>query len=261
MSKSQNLISNNCPNIYSILQDGHFNWVKFDNDFESNFLKVNVTYPSNFLGIVLHAETGNKSLSVFIKYIDDLVAFCEKYVNEKKKFRDILYGKITNFNDYNFLSPIGELSVLKKLIDAKYKLLGIEDNSIFPNAKPKDFLFDSPRGQKLLVEIINIKLKDNYNDLSELEKHLLSKVKNKISEETKGINDTENSDILYFQPVLWHVDLDKTEKYYHFFKDFSHSFGQNFIRSSYKVLGFCSYGKRGDNYIFGELSTIYDLDN
>ena len=234
------------------------NWEKLDKRFEEGYLKEGIEVESNIVGILLKAKLGDEFLIEFLSHADSLAKYLYDFTKEKRKFRDIIVGKFTNLDSLNYLNPIGELSFLKKMIDNNYELIRIEDNQTFPRLTPKDFLLKSPSGSKLLIEVVNIHLRDDYGDTEELKMKLLKEINEKIEKEIEGMKDENPPSNLFFQPILWHVNLSKFKKHFEFFRDFSKSVGKDF-GLKYNTLGFCTFGKTEDNnLLFGELSSFYD---
>ncbi|GET24150.1 hypothetical protein [Prolixibacter sp. NT017] len=259
--RSEILFEKHCPTIYALTKKAKIDWKGLDYDFEANHLKLGIATEANIVGLLLHAESGEQFPIYFLRYCEFLAKNLQKISKEKRKFREILIGKITNFKDLNYLNPIGELAVLKKLTDYGYELIRIEDKICFPSAKPKDFLFRTPQNKEILIEVVNIHIKDDFQTLNNLKIFLFGKMKEKIEKETVGIDLSEANDKLFFQPVLWHVDLIKFKEFKDFFKEFSSTFGKSF-ELNYNILGFCTFGTIDKkDFIFGELSTFYDRYN
>jgi hypothetical protein len=257
-ARSEILLEKYCPTIYSFTKETKTNWELLDSNFENNYLKVDEPVESNIMGILLHAEAGDEFLKAFLGYCESLASSLEQSAVERKKFRDIIVGKFTNLVDLNYLNPIGELSVLKKLIEKNYELVRIEDNETFPGAKPKDFLFKSPAGKNILIEVLNIHLKNSYQSTDELKAFLFKKIRTKVQAETKEITPTSEKNILFFQPVLWHVDLINYRKHLAFFSTFKRTSGSE-IGLHFNILGFCTFGTiNKKDFVFGELTTFYD---
>ena len=255
---SEILLEKYCPTIYNFTKKAKINWKEIDFKFEQDCLKIGVDIEANIFGILLYAESGEEYSLSFVRFCEFLAKSLETLTIEKNKFRKLIIGKITNFKDLNYLNPIGELSVLKTLTNQGYKLVRIEDKQFFPKAKPKDFLFKSPKGSNVLIEVVNIHLKKVFENLDDLKKFLFEKVLEKVKEETKGISPNDEKNILFFQPVLWHVEFKKFRQFASFFKNFSLTTGKE-IGLDYKILGFCTFGTiNKTDFIFGELSTFYE---
>ena len=258
--RSEMLLEKHCPTIYDLTKKSKnkIDWKEIDAKFEADYFKIGIETESNLIGLLLHAESGEKFPLSFFNYYEILTKSLINLTKEDRKFRDIIIGKITNFKDLNYLNPIGELSVLKKFTDNGYELIRIEDKQLFPKSKPKDFLFKSPNGGDILIEVINIHVRRDFNTLDALKAFLYDKIKGKIEKETEGIDISIAKEKLYFQPVLWHIDLKKFQEYRNFFKDFSLSLGNDF-GLDFNILGFCTYGTIDKtDFIFVELSTFYD---
>ncbi|MFK8009244.1 MAG: hypothetical protein AB8H03_22980 [Saprospiraceae bacterium] len=258
MYKTESLLKEFCPTIYGMIKKSKTNWEKLDKKFEEDYLKEGIEVESNIAGILLKAKLGDKFLIEFLRHADSIAKYLYDFTKEKRKFRDIIVGKFTNLDSLNYLNPIGELSFLKKMIDNSYELIRIEDNQTFPKLTPKDFLLKSPSGSELLIEVVNIHLRDDYESTEDLKMKLLNELNEKIEKETKGMEDERYPSNFFFQPILWHVNLSKFKKHVGFFKDFSKSVGRDF-GLKYNTLGFCTFGKTKDNnLLFGEVSSFYD---
>ena len=257
--RSEFLLEKYSPTVYRLSKEVKIDWESIDNKLENKFSKLGLKFESNIFGLMLLAESGYKFSISFLEYLEFLASSLEKITFEKKKFRDMIIGKITNLESLNYLNPIGELSVLKRFTDRDFKLVRIEDKQFFPTAKPKDFVFLSPKGDDIIIEVVNIHIKKDYTNLEELKKFLKEKLIKKIENETIGISIDEARKTLYFQPVLWHIDLEKYKQFAAFFKNFSNTFGKEFDLG-YKIIGFCTFGTiEKTDFIFGELSTFYDI--
>ena len=256
--RSEVLLKQYCPTIYRFTEKSYIDWEEIDNNFEQNHLKPDIETESNIVGIMLLAAQGDKFSNLFLKYCEYLVSSLEILCVEKKKFRDIFIGKFTNLRSLNYLNPIGELSVLRKLTDHGFKLDGIEDKLHFPDSKPKDFFFISPKGKETIIEVVNIHIKDKFLNLEDLKKFLFQKIRNKIEIETIGITPDKSKNLLYFLPVLWHVPLNQFKIFAEFFKSFSKTGGKE-IGLDYHILGFCTYGTiEREEFIFGEITSFFE---
>lgn len=256
--RSEILLEKYCPTIYSFTKRTRTDWQRLDTNFENSYLKVGVKCESNIIGILLHAEAGDEFLKAFLIYSEFLASSLKEYADKGKKFTDIIVGKFTNLEGLNYLNPIGELSVLKKLIDKNFELIRIEDKHLFPSAKPKDFLLRSPAGNNILIEVLNIHLKNDYQTTNGLKTFLFRKVAEKVNDETNGITPASAKEILFFQPVLWHVDLMNCKRHLAFFSDFKKTLGSE-IGLHFNILGFCTFGTvNKKDFVFGELTTFYE---
>ena len=259
--RSEILMEKFCPTIYGYLKNSKIDWKEIDKNFEENCLIPGIEHETNIFSILLCAESGNEKSKSFLKYCNNLARKLEEYTNEKRKFRNIIIGKFTNFKDLNYLNPIGELSALNSLINHNFELIRIEDQLIFPNSKPKDFLVKAPSGKEYLVEVVNIHLRCHIDNIDELKSFLYPKIKDKINSETNDIDIELAKSKLFFLPVLWNIDFHKFKIFNNFFKEFSKDLGRD-IGTQYNILGVCTILTNEENeYIFGEISTFYDRYN
>ncbi len=202
-------------------------------------------------------ERENQFAKDFLQFIDDLVIETLKIAEQKKKFREIITGKITNIKDWNYLNPIGELALLRKLTLNGYKLKNIEDKQKIPTSSPKDFLFQDTKKNEILIEVVNIHLDDSYASLDELKDFLHAKTRVKIDKETDGLKGNNFDFIFYFQPILWNFNLSELNPYSNYFKNFASTFGRD-VSKKFKTLGFCTFGRDSNGqFVFGEISSFY----
>ncbi|MBK7872848.1 MAG: hypothetical protein IPJ74_20330 [Saprospiraceae bacterium] len=131
--------------------------------------------------------------------------------NEERKIWSLINGKIDNIEDWNYLNPVGELSVLLKLL--KSGLFELEEiETKFPNGRKKDFLFRHKNNNETrLIEILNIHLQTDIKDFNKIKNILLSKVQNKIDREIEGVKDSLFLRRLYILPVVWYLDIEDLE--------------------------------------------------
>lgn len=120
---------------------------------------------------------------------------------EKKLVVKSLWDLLTTFNK-NYLNFTGEMLILNNLIKTgKYRLTGIE--YLLPNNKSVDFqLLDIDENTVVLVEVLNIHLKDGkvekQNDL--LGKFLTKRITDKIEAKNEGLKEKVDFELV---PVLW----------------------------------------------------------
>jgi len=260
MAKSEFLIRKHTPNIYNFLRKRNYKkWNALDTLIEKQ-LKVSGTTKTNFITLLFKIEMSNNPfLKSFATYIDTLVQeIIDRVPNKEKRLWDSFNGKFDNIEDWNYLNPIGEFSVLKKLIDSNlYDLIEIEAQ--FPNNKPKDFLVKQRSNNKnKYIEVVNIHIPIGMNNFKEIKRHLISKVSDKIKRETKSITKKRYLEDLIIIPVVWYLETVMLKDDYQFFKSFNETLGKSFGINK-NTLGFCTYVKTSENeFIFGEASSIME---
>ena len=177
---------------------------------------------TNIIDITINCEYNDSFHLQFAKFLDGLVKEALETLESlhKKKIRNNFKGKFTNFTSWNFLNPFGEIiSLLTILKSNNYSLLEIEHE--ISRRKSIDFLLEANNGRKIAVEVINIHPKFQYKDITELENHLVGKIKTKIEEKTKNIQfDTLEFNSWTYLPVLWSTDLEGLLSYKEFFVRF-----------------------------------------
>jgi hypothetical protein len=258
-TKAETLLDKYCPSITALIQKTKIDWEKLDAQTKVQYEQKNVPHQTNIILLCYYAEDGDLFSTNFLSFMNDLVQETELLVSQKVKFRNIVAGKISNMDAWNYLNPIGEIAFLKKLLIAGYELVNIEDKAKYPELTPKDFLFKDRWGREWLFEILNIHVKDNdYSSLDFLKRRLHGAIQQKIEKETKGLQ--SSSSILYFQPIIWLFDFEKGEAYEAYFKEFNQTLGKE-VHPIFRTLGYCTIAKAGDKFFFGEVSSFYNLRN
>lgn len=258
MTTSEYLTIKYCPNIHALLKDRKFSeWDRLDT-LISNQLQKDKIIKTNFIRLLFEIEKSNNQFAKsFSTYIDQLVLDILTLVpKNKKQIWLAINGKITNIADWNYLNPIGELSVLKKLIISNsFELLEFETK--FPNGRKKDFLVKSLSNNKeILIEVVNIHLPVVKIEFDKIKEILIHKVQTKINNEVKNVSDKLQLENLFIIPVVWYLEMSDITNNYEFFNEFNKSLGKSF-GITHQTLGFCTYVKTSDNkFIFGEASSI-----
>ncbi len=226
-----------CPSIFSML-DKRTDWDKLNSRFkEKVYNRKGYDYKDDFIGVLFNAFEGDNYNAEFVVEIDKIYNKIQDALPEfSKKVRELLKGKITNLEDWNFLNVVGELFVINTILNHPndIQLLDIEKKTV--NGKPKDLFVCLKTGRKLMIEILNIHYTEKSFDRETLEKHLISKTKAKILSETKGCLSEEDKNIL-FLPIIWRLDIEKLVEHYDFFERYENSWGKE-TGTEYQTMGF-----------------------
>lgn len=258
MCRSKYLINKYCPFFYRFLEKRKYSrWEKLDSMVENQMLKK-CEVKTSLIRLLLEIEvTDNPFLKGFSEYFDQLLReITESVPNKESRIWDSINGKFDNIEDWNFLNPIGELSVLKIFINSGlYDLDEIEIK--FSNNRPKDFAFiNKSNGEKKVIEVVNIHIPVNKVEHQEIKDYILDKVQKKINREIIGITDLNELKSLEILPIVWYLDLNILKSEYDFFNDFNKCSGLNYGMKC-STFGFHTYVKYPNNTIlFGEASSI-----
>jgi hypothetical protein len=236
-------------------------WNILDSLQESQLL-LKTDVRTNFIRLLFEIEvTGNPFLKAFSEHFDQLVKDIIEIIPHKEtRIWKSINGKFDNIEGWNFLNPIGELSVLRKFINSGlFDLVEIEAK--FSNGQTKDFeLKQKSDGELKLIEVVNIHIPIGLTKHSEIIDCILDKTQKKIIKEIDGATNIVEMNRLFILPVVWYLDMDILKSEYAFFNEFNKSLGKTF-GMKHPTLGFCTYVKDStNNLIFGEASSIIDLN-
>ncbi len=262
MCKSRYLIHKYCPNFYNLLEKRQYSKWNILDSLISNQLISRKNVKTNLIRLLLEIEiTNNSFLKSFSEYFDQLVKEIIEFIPHKEtRIWKSINGKFDNFEDWNYLNPIGELSVLWNFINCGlFDLLEIEAK--FSNGQPKDFEFrHKSDGALTLIEVVNIHVPIGMTEHGKIKDYILDKVQKKINKETKGNITLDELKRLFILPVVWYLDMKILKIEYNFFNEFNKNLGRTF-GIKHPTLGFCTFVKTSDNtLIFGEASSIIDLN-
>lgn len=254
-----------CPTIYSTL-DKSIDWTKLNTRFKEKVkMRFDSGYKDDFVGVLFNAENGDRYGVDFLTELDKIYNKVQKAFPEiGKKTRELIKGKLTNLEDWNFLNAIGEILVINKLLDHpdEIQLLDIEKKTI--NGKPKDLFVCLKTGTRILIEVLNIHYTDTVFDKNTFERHLISKTKDKIISETNGYVSEEDKNVL-FLPIIWRLDTDILSEHYDFFEQYEKSWGK-LNGTEYQTLGFHIFltlnkKDRIKKFVFGQVTNILKAIN
>lgn len=255
--ETRNLLIKFCPAIFDQIKKAKIDWKALDHRFKAQLEIKDAEHQTNIFNLAKLAEDGDSFANSFLSFINTLVDETAQLVPYKAKYGQILQGKINNTSDWNYLNPIGEIAVIKKLLLSKFELLAIEDKTRYPELSPKDFLFKTPMGKEYLIEILNIHIAfEDYANFDLLKCRLQSALTKKITKETTGII-AGNKTPLVFLPVLWNANLIALKSYDNYFAEFAKSFGKS-DQHPFPVMGYCVFGKTEQGFHFGEITTFFD---
>jgi hypothetical protein len=184
-------------------------WKRLTEIFENQFNKLNEQYKKDekfplvklsLYSTITGALNGERQNIQFLDYINNVFKNLNSILDKDEKI--LIKETLSNLLEFEkgFLNYLGELSVLDNLISTGLYKLDKTEYRIKENGKGIDFRFlNIQKSKYILVEVINIELKDNKISSTELMYQFLS---NKLNDK---LNDTDKSEILNYTliPVIW----------------------------------------------------------
>lgn len=177
-----------------ILENRHQDYTERFNNGEVISLRISL------YSLVASAQRGNSEHIQLLSFIDNVFKSLSNLLSSDEKL--LIKNNIANLLEYDeaFLNYLGELCVLNCLLASGICRLEATEYKLNQGSKSIDFkLLNKETKESLLVEVVNIELKDDKMvNHSSIQKFLEGKYKSKLT-------DTDKSGILDYTlaPVLW----------------------------------------------------------
>ena len=261
--KVEPILRRHMPSLIELLGEQAISWTSIDRgltDFikgiRTEFYKTGepILKETTFYSILTEKTFGGNKADAMFDYYNLLFGELNAKMSttEKKPIRKIVYDLLANLNN-SHMDCIGELSVLNYYLDTgEYDFITIEEKiNDDSNVSADISLRRKSDGQKVLIEVLNLRLeKNNITDLEKMKYHLDSKFADK-----KKKKHYSSSDILKIQPVLWYRD----DQQFKWIRNF-------FIETGYSYVGilpplvYCSLliGDKKFKHIFDNIISIPD---
>ncbi len=210
------------PSLVSLIDGNDFSWNKLNTKFSKKVnqrtveynLKGKLVVEASIYDIITKAAENDSSAIRLLDFFEQTFDKLNLLLNqdEKKIIKSKIYDLLANF-DLKYLNFFGELAVLNKIIETKqHKIVGTE--LTLSTGKKIDFkLFDTKNKVDVLVEILNIQLKQDSHKEMDVDKFLTKRLKDKLQQK---IGDDFAKVNFVLIPVIWgqYADLKPFIDYY-----------------------------------------------
>jgi len=197
------------PELFGVISETRINWTRLDNNFKDRFDKLvakheaegTARYEASIFEILMYSAQGRHDAVYVQNFFKETIKKLKTILSDRELgfVGDNIVGVITNL-DMKYLNFIGELAVLVVIKEqTKWTLTGTEvKNEV---EKRIDFEFESDKGRKVKVEIVNIHLtREIGEDDAEIEKFVTKRVEDKKMAKTNNYS-TQVDFII--APVIW----------------------------------------------------------
>ncbi len=201
------------PSLFELIGDNTFDWRKIERAFEKKFIELEEKYnnigrpfktKASLFGIITAVLNNEEGAIYLFEYIDKLFKELTLSLSsdEKKLIIKNVFDVLVNM-DEKYLNFIGELSLLNQFLKSgNFKLLEVEaplDEGIVSTSHIDFTLFDKNNESELLLEVVNVHLKDeNTSDDYKIERLIDQKIQEKYRV-TSGNSDKK----FILAPILW----------------------------------------------------------